>query len=315
MAETLNSQQKETLIKFRDELRTEGIVGESDSWGTDDDCLIRFLRARKFNIKAAKTMFKKCSEWRRTIGGVGIDQLYTEIDPWDYPERKEVFKKWPIWFHKTDKKGRPINIQTLGEIDIPGLHKAVKPERHWHTIVVNQEALTREVIPCCTKRFGQSISGALCILDLKGFGQFWGMKGIARESLQLTQDYYPETMGQLLILNAPTSFTAIWSVIKTWIAKETADKIDILGSDYQEILLKHVDADNLPSSLGGNCKCEGGCEWSNAGPWLKGRQHRRKLLYTGDMVPARTETEYILKHQDFGEESTSSDEEFFDAKS
>lgn len=31
-------------------------------------------------------MYKKCSEWRRTIGGVGIDQLYTDIDPWDASE-------------------------------------------------------------------------------------------------------------------------------------------------------------------------------------------------------------------------------------
>lgn len=68
------------------------------------------------------------------------------------------------------QKGRPINIQTLGEVDIAGLHKAVEPEKHWHTIVVNQEALTREVLPCCTKRFGKTVSGALCIVDLKGFG-------------------------------------------------------------------------------------------------------------------------------------------------
>lgn len=122
-------------------------------------------------------------------------------------------------------------------------------------------------------------------------------------------------MGQLLILNAPSSFTAIWSAIKTWIAKETADKIDILGSDYQKILLQHVDAENLPSSLGGNCNCEGGCEWSNAGPWIEGRQARRKLLYTGDVVPARTETEYILNHvEPEGSPSPPSEEEFFDAK-
>lgn len=43
----------------------------------------RFLRARKFNLKLAKKMFIDCLEWRRTVEGVGIDELYDRIDPWD----------------------------------------------------------------------------------------------------------------------------------------------------------------------------------------------------------------------------------------
>jgi len=80
-------------------------------------------------------------------------------------------------------------------------------------------------------------------------------------------------MGQLAIVNAPSSFTLIWSIIKPWLSKETAEKVDILGSDYQEQLLKLVDADCLPSTLGGTCECEdkGGCQLSGAGPWLDGR--------------------------------------------
>lgn len=80
-------------------------------------------------------------------------------------------------------------------------------------------------------------------------------------------------MGQLAIVNAPSSFTMIWAMIKPWISKETAEKVDILGSDYAQSLLTMVDADNLPKSLGGNCTCEkeGGCSLSGAGPWMEGR--------------------------------------------
>ena len=81
------------------------------------------------------------------------------------------------------------------------------------------------------------------------------------------------SMGQLAIVNAPQSFTVIWNVIKRWLSKETIEKVDILGSDYQEVLLRLVDADSLPRSLGGNCTCDdaGGCQFSGAGPWLEGR--------------------------------------------
>ena len=128
------------------------------------------------------------------------------------------------------------------------------------------------------------------ISDVKfSIQKFWQMKSLARKAFQMSQDYYPETlatftkcsrndadstsMGQLAIVNAPSSFTVIWNVMKPWLSTETIEKVDILGSDYQSVLLKLVDAENLPSSLGGNCTCShaGGCQFSGAGPWLEGR--------------------------------------------
>lgn len=80
-------------------------------------------------------------------------------------------------------------------------------------------------------------------------------------------------MGQLAIVNAPSSFTIIWSMIKPWLSKETVEKVDILGHDYKDQLLKLIDADCLPSTLGGMCECKeaGGCRLSGIGPWLDGR--------------------------------------------
>ena len=84
-------------------------------------------------------------------------------------------------------------------------------------------------------------------------------------------------MGQLVIINAPSSFTFIWSIIKPWLSKETVEKVDIFGKDYKEVLLQIVDADNLPIYLGGNCTCSsaGGCDLSSAGPWMEERFAKR----------------------------------------
>lgn len=68
-------------------------------------------------------------------------------------------------------------------------------------------------------------------------------------------------------------------MIKPWLSKETVGKVDILGSNYKEVLLDLIDEENLPASLGGGCTCEGGCEYSFAGPWketLEERRERRK---------------------------------------
>lgn len=110
------------------------------------------------------------------------------------------------------------------------------------------------------------------------------MKDLVRTSFQISQDYYPETMGQVAIINAPLTFTTMWSAIKPWLAKETVEKVDILGSDYHKALLKICDADALPAELGGSCKCEGegGCARSNVGPWMEDRAERRAAWIKGE---------------------------------
>ncbi|KAG7088447.1 hypothetical protein E1B28_012439 [Marasmius oreades] len=163
-------------------------------------------------------------------------------------------------------------------MNLKKLYSTCSPERHWQTILVNAESLTREVIPSAALAHGKSVTSVFVVVDLDGFGlgQFWQMKGLVQKSFNISQDYYPETMGSLVVINAPSSFTIIWSIVKPWLAKETADKTDVWGTDYKERLLELVDADSLPSFLGGNCKCEeaGGCQLSAAGPWLEERQGR-----------------------------------------
>ncbi|KAK7056797.1 hypothetical protein VNI00_002514 [Paramarasmius palmivorus] len=261
---------------FREQLIEEGILHEGDTIGTDDETLKRFLRARKYDLAQAKKMFLQAQQWRKTVEGVGIDELYRRIDPFDYPEREAVFNYWPMWFHKTDKRGRPLNVHFLGGMNLHKLYKECTPERHWQTVLVNAESLTREVLPAASRAHKKDVEAVFVIVDLKGFGlnQFWQMKNLAQRSFQMSQDYYPETMGQLAIINAPSSFALIWGVIKPWLAKETAEKVDIMGKDYKERLLELVDADSLPSILGGNCTCSeaGGCHLSGTGPWLEGRE-------------------------------------------
>ena len=107
-------------------------------------------------------------------------------------------------------------------------------------------------------------------------------------------------MSQLAIVNAPSSFTAIWAVMRPWLAKETVAKVNVLGSNYRSALLELVDEANLPATLGGTCTCEdcadaapgadgkggvaemGRCAFSSAGPWLLGRDQRRAAWLKGE---------------------------------
>ncbi|KAF8133658.1 CRAL-TRIO domain-containing protein [Boletus edulis] len=308
----LSPQQADILKTFREQLFAEGILHEGDSIGTDDPTLLRFLRARKFNLNESKKMIKNCQHWRKTVSGIGIDELYNKMDPFDYPGREHVFNSWSMSFHK---KGRPVNIQSFEGLNLPELYKHVAPETVVESVAVNGDALPREVFPAASRAAGRRIEQSLVIVDLKGFGlsQFWQVKSLVQISFQISQDYYPEMMGQLAIINAPSSFTFIWSIVKPWLSKETVDKVDILGKDYKDVLLQLVDVDNLPASHGGNCTCSdaGGCVLSSAGPWMEERLAKKAMEKEGAhstgpdeyCTPTKTPSEQISSTSTQFEES------------
>ena len=98
-------------------------------------------------------------------------------------------------------------------------------------------------------------------------------------------------------------------MVKPWLSKETAGKVDILGSDYKDVLLDLVDPENLPSSLGGTCICveAGGCQLSGAGPWQEGREGwgPKALALSAQAAQGRAnvDTDSVLAPQDDGDET------------
>jgi len=71
----------------------------------------------------------------------------------------------------------------------------------------------------------------------------------------------------------------------------TQAKIKILGSSYQKELLESIDADSLPSDLGGTCRCKEGCSLSDAGPWNqseKAKEESKEEESTEEVIKSGT---------------------------
>ena len=81
---------------------------------------------------------------------------------------------------------------------------------------------------------------------------------------KLAQDYYPEVLGKLYVVNAPVLVSGIWSVIKGWIDEKTRSKINILGSNFHKQIFEFCDHDQIPTFLGGTLENELDDE---IGPW------------------------------------------------
>eukprot|EP00246_Nothoceros_aenigmaticus_P002042 TRINITY_DN1277_c0_g1_i1.p1 TRINITY_DN1277_c0_g1~~TRINITY_DN1277_c0_g1_i1.p1 ORF type:complete len:109 (-),score=10.69 TRINITY_DN1277_c0_g1_i1:118-444(-) len=78
---------------------------------------------------------------------------------------------------------------------------------------------------------------------------------------------YPEYLGRLIIINTPITFKMLWELLSPFIDGPTQKKIRIHKDGGLADLLDTVEAQNLPSFLGGACECEGGCMNAVSGPW------------------------------------------------
>lgn len=86
------------------------------------------------------------------------------------------------------------------------------------------------------------------------------------------QNYYPERLGLLLIVNAPAMFKGLWSIIKPWLEPRTQRKIHVISpASTQESLKQIIPIENLIQELGGSST------WTDPnvshGPWCV-RAHR-----------------------------------------
>ncbi|KAH8697063.1 putative phosphatidylinositol transporter [Talaromyces proteolyticus] len=251
-------EQDAKVFQLRTMLEQEGYTERLDTL-----TLLRFLRARKFVVEAAKTMFIESEKWRKEFG---TDEL---VDTFNYVEKPKVFEYYPQYYHKTDNDGRPVYIEKLGKIDLTAMYKITTGERMLSNLVCEYEKLTDPRLPACSRKAGKLLETCCTIMDLKGVGitSVSSVYGYVRQASAISQNYYPERLGKLYLINAPWGFSTAFSAVKSFLDPVTVEKIHILGSGYQSELLAQVPRENLPVEFGGTCNCEGGCELSDAGPW------------------------------------------------
>ncbi len=167
------------------------------------------------------------------------------------------------------QEGRPLYIERLGLLDIKALYAITSQERQLKRLVYEYEKFLTERLPACSKAVGHPVETSCTILDLSNVSltNFYRVKDYVMQAASIGQDRYPETMGKFYIINAPWTFSTVWTLIKPWLDEATVAKIDIIGSSYKDKLLAQIPAENLPKEFGGTCQCAGGCSLSDAGPW------------------------------------------------
>uniref|UniRef100_A0A6N2LEZ2 CRAL-TRIO domain-containing protein n=1 Tax=Salix viminalis TaxID=40686 RepID=A0A6N2LEZ2_SALVM len=255
IADVRDVEELRLVDSFKQSLMTEDLLPLRHD---DYHMLLRFLKARKFDVEKAKQMWANMLQWRKDFG------TDTILEDFEFSELKEVRKYYPQGYHGVDKDGRPVYIERLGKVDSSKLMEVTTLERYLRYHVQEFEKTFVIKFPACTIAAKRHIDSSTTILDVQGI-----------------------TLCRMFVINAGPGFKLLWKTVKSFIDSHTASKIHVLGNKYQNKLLEIIDSSELPEFLGGSCTCsdQGGCMRSDRGPWKD--PDILKMVHSGEALYSR----------------------------
>lgn len=175
--------------------------------------LLRFLRARDFNVEKAFQLLQETVKWRQANN---VDQMLVDVK---HPA--VITKHFPGAWHQSDKDGRPLYILRLGHMDVKGLLKSIGEEVLLKlAIQICEEGL--QLIEQATKKLGKPVLNWSLLCDLEGLSMrhLWrpGVKALLN-IIETVERNYPETLGRVFIVRAPRVFPIAWTIVSTFIRK------------------------------------------------------------------------------------------------
>ncbi|KAL3461812.1 CRAL-TRIO domain-containing protein [Aspergillus heterothallicus] len=217
-----------------------------------DTLLLRFLRARKWDVNKAFGMMANAIYWRQSFQVDDDVVPKGELHAWEQAhdaklskaEQKEgkdfiaQLEMGKSYLHGLDRQGRPVNIVRV-KLHKPGAQTAAALERYIVHVIESTRILVAPPVETGTILF-----------DMTGFTlgnmEYHPVKFI----IQCFEANYPESLGLLLIHNAPWIFSGIWKIIHGWMDPVVASKVQFTKNIND--LDKYIPREKIPKELGGD---------------------------------------------------------------
>jgi hypothetical protein len=224
-------QAMDTLLANIDELKP--FDDDERKW-LNDSTLYRFVNANEGDVEAATKMLIGALEWRRSVKP-------HKLTPSSSPELASNDKLGTLWINGFDRSG-----QTIVYIK-PGGTNPNSVEVRVQYLAMQIEAAVQMLQPPAMR---------LCwICDFSDYGSRGRSPGglaVARQSLDILQNKYPERLGRLFVINTPWMFSMLFTMILPFLSTKTKNKISWLKGDEAEIrkqLADAIDDDVIDSKL------------------------------------------------------------------
>ncbi|KAK3425251.1 phosphatidylinositol/phosphatidylcholine transfer protein SFH9 [Eucalyptus grandis] len=207
--------------------------------GYPNETLVRFLKARDWNVPKTYEMLVDCLKWR--IENEIDNILANPITPIEL--YRAVRDSQLLGLSGYSKEGLPVIAIGVGlsTYDKASVNKYVQSH------IQMNEYRDRVVLPQATKKHGRYIGTCIKVLDMTG------LRLSALNQIKLLSNIssvddlnYPEKTETYYIVNPPRIFSACWKVVKPLLQERTRRKIQVLHGSPRDELLKIMDYSSLP---------------------------------------------------------------------
>jgi len=225
----LKEERERDLVKSFSE-RLQSRAPDEDSEGLYDDAgaLIRYLRARQWDLDKAEAMIRNTARWRKAFG---LKRLRAGAET-DLVERENATGK--VYLRGYDLHSRPILYMKPGHentFDDVGIvkHVVYNVER----AVAAIEAVESKRLANGTFEHDSNPGGKMVLLvDFEDYSMTNNISvAVARSVVDVLQNHYPERLGQAFLIDPPWLFTGLWYTISPFLDPITYEKVQFVTED------------------------------------------------------------------------------------
>ncbi|UJR11432.1 hypothetical protein I4U23_015612 [Adineta vaga] len=196
-----------------------------------DVVLLRWLRAQKWDVKNTVQYMLNLLQWRIKWG---VSHFLARGESEISLDEAKVGKGY---FMGRDRADRPVCYIHLKE-HIRGEYPMESTEK-----------LAVLALEICRKLLRPPVETFTVVLDVNGLSMKNIDLQIAKNFINLFQNYYPESLGLGLIANASWVFNSCWSIVRPWLDPTVENKIKFIKKETD--LTKYIDPINIPQRLQG----------------------------------------------------------------
>jgi len=213
--------------------RLDGLEGKMQECSkrilVSDAMILRFLRARKFDVEQSYDMLYNMLKFRLEFQGIGV----AAIDP---STCENELKTGKSYYHNYDKEGRPV-CYIRSRLHDPSVTDPLENQRYTILMMEYGKSLLKPPGETVTLVFDMS-KAAIKNLDIKS----------VKFMVDTLTNYYPESLGKVLVYNATWIVNGAWKIIRPWLDPVTAAKVFFIKP---EEITNYIDPANLPLEYGG----------------------------------------------------------------
>lgn len=189
-----------------------------------DSLLLRFLRARRWDVGKALIMLVSTMAWRGPKE-MDVERLVREGELHALESGDDEFmlqvRKGKSILHGTDADGRPVCI-VRSRLHRPAEQSAQTMERY-----------TVHIMETCRLMLRGPIDTATVIFDLSNIEAKYMDLGPVKFIIKCFEAHYPESLGICCIYGAPWFFRPVWSIVKGLLDPVVAEKIRFANTEAE----------------------------------------------------------------------------------